>query len=132
MIKILIAEDDLVSRKYLSKVLSKYGECDLVVDGLEAIEAYMMSIRENEHYDLICLDVMMPKVDGVKALKVIRDLEEQNHVDSEKRSKIIMTTALGETEIVKTALEYGCDAYASKPINIEKLYEVIKKIGIEI
>lgn len=132
MNKILIAEDDLVSRKYLSKVLSKYGECDLVVDGLEAIEAYMMSIRENEHYDLICLDIMMPKVDGVKVLKVIRDLEVQNKVENEKHAKIIMTTALGETEIVRTALEYGCDAYAEKPINVEKLLEVIKKIGIDV
>jgi len=132
MNKILIAEDDLISRKYLSKVLSKYGECDLVVDGMEAIEAYMLSVRENEHYDLICLDIMMPKVDGVKVLKVIRDLEEQNKVDVNDRAKIIMTTALGETEVVKTALEYGCDAYASKPINIEKLLEVMEKLGIKI
>jgi len=132
MNKILIAEDDLVSRKYLSKVLSKYGECDLVVDGLEALEAYMMSVRENEHYDLICLDIMMPKVDGVKVLKVIRDLEVQNNVDADKRAKIIMTTALGETDVVKTALEYGCDAYASKPIDVEKLIEVMKNIGVAI
>ena len=130
MSKILIAEDDLVSRKFLSKVLSKYGECDLVVDGLEAIEAYVMSIKEKEHYDIICLDIMMPKVDGVKVLKVIRELEEQNKV--ENKAKVIMTTALGETDIVKTALEYGCDAYASKPINVEKLYEVIDNLGIKI
>ena len=39
MLRILIAEDDLVSRKYLNKVLSKYGQCDLVIDGLEAIDS---------------------------------------------------------------------------------------------
>lgn len=48
MNKILIAEDDMVSRKFLSKVLSEYGECDIVVDGLEAVEAFMMSSKENE------------------------------------------------------------------------------------
>ena len=132
MNRILIAEDDLVSRKFLSKILSKYGECDLVVDGLEAIEAYMLSIKEKEYYDLICLDIMMPKVDGVKVLKVIRDLEEQNKIDDENRAKIVMTTALGETQIVKTAMEYGCDAYAAKPLDVEKFLDVIKKIGIEI
>lgn len=132
MKKILIAEDDLISRKYLSKVLSKIGECDLVVDGLEAIEAYMISIKEKEYYDLICLDIMMPKVDGVKVLKIIRELEQQNKIENENRAKIIMTTALGETDIVKTAFDYGCDAYASKPINIEKLYEVIRNLGIDV
>lgn len=130
MKKILIAEDDFVSRKFLSKVLSEYGECDLVVDGLEALDAFMMSVKEKEYYDLICLDIMMPKVDGVKVLKTIRDIEEQKKVDTDKRAKIIMTTALGETQVVKTAMEYGCDAYASKPIDIQKLKEVMKKLGI--
>lgn len=130
MMKILIAEDDLVSRKFLSKVLSKYGECDLVVDGLEAIDAYMMSMREEETYELICLDIMMPKVDGVKVLKTIRDLETQKGIPQEERVKIIMTTALGETEVVQTSFEYGCDAYASKPIDITKLVEVMEKIGL--
>ena len=130
MNKILIAEDDMVSRKFLSKILSEYGECDIVVDGLEAVEAFMMSSKENEPYDIICLDIMMPKVDGIKVLKVIRDLETQNNIPEEKRSKIIMTTALGETEIVKQAMEYECDAYASKPINIDKLVQVMKKLGL--
>lgn len=131
MNKILIAEDDLVSRKFLNKIIAKYGECDLVVDGLEAVEAYMMAVREDEPYDLICLDIMMPKVDGVKVLKIIRDLEVQHNVPAEKKAKIIMTTALGETQVVKTALEYGCDAYASKPIDIGKLIEVMEKLGIK-
>lgn len=130
MNKILIAEDDLVSRKFLSKVLARHGECDLVVDGLEALDAYMLSIRENEPYDLICLDIMMPKVDGVKVLKAIRDLEAQNNIEPDERAKIIMTTALGETQVVQTAFEYGCDAYASKPIDIEKFFEVLGKLGL--
>jgi len=131
MNKILIAEDDVVSRKFLNKFFSKYGERDLVVDGLEALEAFMMSIKDEEYYDLVCLDIMMPKVDGVKALKVMRDLEVQHKLDESRCAKIIMTTALGETQVVKTALEYGCDAYASKPIDLEKLVEVLEKIGIK-
>jgi len=130
MLKILIAEDDLVSRKFLSKALSKYGECDLVVDGLEALDAYMIAMQEKQPYDLICLDIMMPKVDGVKVLKAIRDLESQNEIPSQERVKIIMTTALGETQVVQTAFEYGGDAYASKPIDISKFVEVMSKLGL--
>lgn len=126
---ILIVEDDMVSRKFLSKFLSRYGDCDLVVDGLEAIDAYLMATKEDSPYDLICLDVMMPKIDGIKVLKTIRDLEKQNDLAENERSKIIMTTVLGETQIVQSAFDYGCNAYASKPIDIEKLTEVLVKIG---
>ena len=128
--KILIAEDDLVSRKFLDKFLSKYGECDLVVDGLEALDAFLLALKEQEPYRLICLDIMMPKVDGIKVLKAIRDLEKQYGVLPEKRVKIIMTTALAEAQLVRTAFDYGCEAYAAKPIDTQKLIEVMEKLGL--
>ncbi len=129
MKRILIVEDDMVSRKFLSKFLSRYGECDLVVDGLEAIDAYLLAINDALPYHLICLDVMMPKIDGIKVLKTIRDLEKQNGLTEEQRCKIIMTTVLGDTNIVQSAFDYGCNAYASKPIDMKKMTEVLNKIG---
>lgn len=128
MVKSLIVEDDLTSRKFLYKLLSRYGECDLVVDGLEALDAFLLSLKENMPYDLICIDIMMPKVDGIKVLKHIKDLEEQK--GAVKRAKIIMTTALVDTQIVQNALDLGCDAYAAKPIDTEKLIEVLHKLGL--
>lgn len=128
--RILIAEDDLTSRKFLYKFLSRYGECDLVVDGLEALDAFLISLKENKPYDLICLDIMMPKVDGVKVLKHIKELETQKGVIPEKRAKIIMTTALAETQFVQNAFEIGCDAYAAKPIDTDKFVEVLEKLGL--
>lgn len=128
--KILIAEDDLVSRKFLFKFLSRFGECDLVVDGLEALDAYLLALKDETPYDLICLDIMMPKVDGVKVLKSIRDLEVQKSIPAEKRAKIIMTTALAETKFVQNAFEIGSDAYAAKPIDTEKLVEVLVKLNL--
>ena len=130
MLKILIAEDDLASRKFLSAFLSKYGECDIVVDGLEAIDAYMISMREKKPYDLICLDIMMPKIDGVKVLKAIREMEINKFILPDKRVKIIMTTALSGADLVQEAFQYGCEAYASKPIKTDKFVEVMYKIGL--
>lgn len=130
MLKILVAEDDLASRKFLSTFLSQYGDCDMVVDGLEAIDAYMISMRDKHPYDLICLDIMMPKLDGVKVLKAIREIETNKFILPEKRVKIIMTTALSEAELVQEAFQYGCEAYASKPINTAKFTEVMQKIGL--
>lgn len=128
--RILIAEDDLASRMFLSKFLSQYGECDIVVDGLETIDAYLLAMRERKPYDLLCLDVMMPKIDGVKVLRAIRDLEIQKFILPEKRLKIIITTALAETDLVKAAFEIGCDGYAAKPIDTERLVELLRKLNL--
>lgn len=128
--RILIAEDDMVSRKFLSKFLSKYGECDVVVDGMEALDAYLISVKENNPYDVICLDIMMPKVDGVKVLKAIRDFEKQRGIATDRKVKIIMITALDDTEYVHKAFELGCEAYAAKPIDTDKLIEVMKNLKI--
>ncbi|EQB87232.1 two-component system chemotaxis response regulator CheY [Clostridium punense] len=128
--RILIAEDDMTSRRFLSRFLSQYGECDVVVDGMEALDAYLISVKEKSPYDLICLDIMMPKVDGVRVLKAIRDFESQRGLLPEKRAKIIMITALAETDYVKKAFELGCEAYAAKPIDTEKLVEVMENLGV--
>ncbi|GCD10086.1 response regulator [Clostridium tagluense] len=128
--RILIAEDDFTSRLFMSKFLSKYGECDVVVDGIEALDAYLNSIKDGNSYDLICLDIMMPRLDGMKVLKSIRDIEKQKGIETEKRVKIIMTTALNDKKTVLKAYDSGCEAYAWKPIEIDKFILVMKNLGI--
>jgi Response regulators consisting of a CheY-like receiver domain and a winged-helix DNA-binding domain len=128
--KILVAEDDLVSRKFLLKFFSSYGRCDLVVDGLEAVDAFLLSVQEKDFYDVICLDIMMPKVNGTKVLKAIRDLETQQGMLPEKRSKVIIITALAETQFVQNAFEVGCEAYVMKPVDTNKLTEVLKDMSL--
>ena len=128
--RILIAEDDLASRIFMKKFLSKYGECDVVVDGIEAIDAYLNSINEGNIYDLICLDIMMPRLDGMKALESIRKIEKQKGIETEKKVKIIMTTALNDKDTVLNAYEAGCEAYAWKPIETEKFILVMKNLGL--
>jgi two-component system chemotaxis response regulator CheY len=128
--RILIAEDDYVSRKFMYKFLSKFGECDVTVDGMEAIEVFMMGLEEGLYYDLVCLDIMMPEVDGIKALKTMRKLEEENNIPKDKRAKIIMTTALNNTEKIFDSYESGSEAYAVKPIDTDKLIDVMKKLDL--
>ena len=110
--------------------MEKYGECDVTVDGKEAVEAYKMAIECGEPYDLICLDIMMPEMDGHQALRAIRKIEEESGVAEDKRVKIVMTTALSETRHVTKAFENGCTAYAGKPINQDKLEAMLKKFKL--
>jgi len=128
--KILIAEDDYVSRKFLLKFLSQYGDCDVTVDGMEAIEVFLMALEDKQYYDLICLDIMMPEVDGIKALKTIRKLELERSIPADKKSKIIMTTALNSTDEVLDSFDSGSEAYAVKPIDTDKLIDVMSKLGL--
>lgn len=128
--RILIAEDDFASRKFMLRFLSKYGECDITVDGVEAVDAFLMALDNDEGYDLICLDIMMPALDGYQALKAIKDIEEERQIPEEKRAKIIMTTALSEGRNVTKAFELGCVAYAGKPIDQEKFENVLRKLEL--
>jgi two-component system chemotaxis response regulator CheY len=130
--RILIAEDDFASRKFLNKLLSSYGECDITIDGVEAVDAFEMALDEGKPYDLICLDIMMPKLDGIKTLKAIREIEESRNIGKENKVKIIMTTALMDIKNVYDSFDSGCEAYASKPIDTEKLLEVMRKLGLSI
>ena len=97
--KILVAEDDFVSRKYLFKLLSQYGDCDMTVDGIETVEAFVIAHDAGEPYDLLCLDIMMPKIDGLKALQTIRDFEEKKGIGELERCKVIITSALSEFQL---------------------------------
>lgn len=128
--RILIAEDDFASRKALLKFLSIYGECDVTVDGMEAIDAYMMALEEGNPYSLVCLDVMMPIMDGYQALKNIRDIEKERNMSEEEAVKVIMTTALNEEKNVKKAFELGCTVYCAKPIDMEKLKSTMQQLGL--
>lgn len=128
--KILLAEDDFVTRKFMVNFLSKYGECDVTVDGMEAVDAFMMALEDDEPYDLACLDIMMPVMDGYQALVAIRKLEKEKNIPEDKMVKVIMTTALNEERNVKMAFELGCSIYSGKPINQDRFEQALQKLGL--
>ncbi len=129
--RILIVEDDFISRKLLQKTLSQFGECDIAVDGREAIEAVRLAAGEGRTYDLICMDIMMPHIDGISALKAIRKSEKDSGVSAVDEVKVIMTTALNDPKTVVDSLyRAGATSYVVKPINTRELLSEIKKLGL--
>ena len=128
--RILLAEDDFATRKFMISFLSKYGECDVTVDGMEAVDAFMMALEDDEPYDLVCLDIMMPVMDGYQALKGIREMEQERGISKDAGAKIIMMTALNDESNVKMAFDLGCTVYAPKPVDFDKLKKLLIKLGL--
>ncbi|MBF0284436.1 MAG: response regulator [Magnetococcales bacterium] len=125
--KILLVEDDKFSIELLEGILSPYAECDRAVDGREAVEFFEAALRREEPYDLICLDIMMPEMNGQDALKKIRALE----VDLDVPQTVIwMTTALdASSEKIEAIYKGGCNAYITKPYTREKVLTHLRDHG---
>jgi two-component system chemotaxis response regulator CheY len=128
--KILIVEDDIFSRKFLQKFLSGFGNCKTAINAIEGVDFFLTAHKEKKPFNLICLDIMMPKIDGISMLKTIRNFEEQKYIDKTDAVKIIMMSALSDKKTVMESYESGCDAYVSKPLDINKITEIFKKLKL--
>jgi two-component system, chemotaxis family, chemotaxis protein CheY len=128
--RILIVEDDSDSRRYIHKILSSYGKCDLTVNGIEAIDAFLLAVDENEPYDLVCIDIMMPKVDGVKVLKIVRDIERQKGIMHDQRVKIIVISALSDKTLIEQCMQYGCNKYIVKPYEVVQVVDTLRELKL--
>lgn len=127
--RILLAEDDPDSRIFLESVLSEYGRCDAAANGYECT-AYIAGIVESTgaFYDLVCIDIMFPQINGIELLKAIRDTEKKIGCP---RAKIIMVTALSDRKTVRECYSLGCDDFLTKPVDRKTLKESLAKLGIE-
>ncbi|MGA9119842.1 MAG: response regulator [Bacteroidota bacterium] len=127
--KILIVEDDYVSRTILRRLLLPYGETHIAVDGEEGITAFASAQNTGQPFDLVCLDIMLPRKDGQSVLREIRALESARPTDTLKPARIIMTTALSDRSNVVEAIKH-CDGYLVKPYKKEKLIECLIGLGL--
>ncbi len=128
--KCLIAEDDLVARKVLETILSEISECHTASNGEKALAAFTVALDQGDPYDLLCLDIMMPEMDGHQVLKAIRELEEAAGVDELSCVKIIMITSTTDPHHVLGAFRAGCEAYIVKPVDRSKLFGEMNKLAL--
>jgi two-component system, chemotaxis family, chemotaxis protein CheY len=127
--RILVVEDDTASSFVLTTFLKPLGETIAAADGKAGIEAFREAHAEGRPFDLVCLDIMMPQLDGQGVLRALRAYEEEKKIDRKKSARVIMTTALGDKLNLIEALP-RCDAYLQKPIDRKELLFYIKKFGL--
>ena len=132
MTKVLIVDDQLINRQLLINMLQKHVDlCHEVENGREAVNAFMLSLDQQEPYDLILLDIMMPVLDGREALQEIRQVEKERGIGGHDMVKVLMTTAVNEAKTIVGAFIGGsCEGYLTKPIEMKKLFEFLKQFGL--
>jgi two-component system chemotaxis response regulator CheY len=126
----LIVEDDFTNRLLLQSLLSRYGECHVAVNGREALEAFRLAQSGGQCYDLVCMDIQMPEMDGLQAVHEIRQMEKAAGADGCYPARIIMTTASNDAASVSQSVEEHCDGYLLKPINASRLVHELQTLGL--
>ena len=128
--RFLIVDDDPACRVLLRTILSPYADCDLAFDGTEGIDAFRLALEDGCPYDLICLDIMMPGINGHDALKAVRKLEAEHGIYGSDGVKVIMTTALRDSKHCIRSFKEGCECYLTKPINEDELIDRMHELGV--
>lgn len=129
--KCLIAEDHLLSRRILKELLSPQFDCDIAVNGQEAIDSFQLAHTSKQPYDVIFMDIMMPVVDGMEALLCIRTLERKMEIPHALAVKVIMTTALDDPHtVIRSFNECEADSFIVKPLSRHKLANELRKLKL--
>jgi signal transduction histidine kinase/DNA-binding response OmpR family regulator len=116
-LRLLVAEDNLVNQKVITKLLEKLGcRTDVVMDGAQAVAAI-----ERGHYDVVFMDVQMPEMDGYEATRLIR-----RRLPAERQPWIVALTANSLSGDWEKCLEAGMDEFLSKPVTLNSVALALK------
>ncbi len=130
--KILVVDDEMVSREKMKMIMGHFGECDAVESGADAMEKFVSAWNSWSPYDLISLDVQMPEMDGVEVLNRIRGMEREKNVPENKRVKVVMVTARSDKDTIMTSIQAGCNDYVVKPFDKTIVAKKLTKLGFHV
>jgi two-component system, chemotaxis family, chemotaxis protein CheY len=122
----LIIEDEMTALIKMKAMLSAYGEGTGVTNGYQALEQCAAAIKKSAPFDLITIDIGLPKISGLKVLQAINKLEGDHHVPASKK---IMVTASGTKENLIKAASSGCDGFMVKPVKKDTMEEKMAALG---
>ncbi len=129
--KCLVVDDEFSSRKILCDFLSNNFDVDVASNGEEALAAFKIAYDENSPYRLICMDIMMPNMDGKEATRQIRQYETELGIPSAEECNVLMITALDDPKTVFDALyASGATTYIVKPVVRSQLFDALRKMRL--
>lgn len=129
--KCLVIDDDFDSRRLLQKILHPFAYVDVATDGEEGVLAFHQALKENEPYQLITLDLVMPNSDGQQALREIREIEKEMGIAKKDGVKIIVVSGLDDNQEIHDAFFLGnATSYMMKPVRRQILLEEVENLGL--
>lgn len=129
--KCLVVDDEFYSRKILCELLSHNFDVDVAINGEEAVTAFKMAYDENRMYSLVCMDIMMPNMDGKEATRLIRQYEAELGVPPAEECNVLMVTALDDPKTVfESFYASGATTYIVKPVMRSQLFDALRKMRL--
>jgi two-component system chemotaxis response regulator CheY len=120
----LIVDDDEMGRMMLATLLEEFGPCDQAENGKEALALLDNAVAASTPYDLICLDIIMPVMNGTETLRQIRERDQQQG----DRTKVFMISACNSPQDIENAFFEGdCDDYVVKPFRREAVTQMLSR-----
>jgi len=129
--RILIIDDEMVSRTKLELIMEYFGDCETLDHGNDALAVFHEAHQENNPFDLIMLDINLPGMDGIQLLSAIRTAEKELNIDKSRQAKILMTSSYRDKERIVASIQSGCDDYIGKPFNQDLIRNKLDKLGIK-
>lgn len=126
--KILIVEDDPTTAEIMKIVVREHGEFRHAANGQLGYDLYCDAYEQEEPFDLIFMDIMMPVADGQEALAAIRQFEEENGLSQAEGVQVVMLSCIDDPIEVYEALSSGAIEYLTKPIERKKVESVIDRV----
>lgn len=131
MLRILVVEDEPVNREFLLLCLRGLGDCLAVVCGEDAVAAQRNALEQNQPFDVVFLDIMLPGINGLQTLEQVRALEHSHGVPQERRVPVIVTTGLDDDRTASRAFVQGqALSYITKPFQADQITEELRKLGL--
>lgn len=120
----LIVDDDDIGRLMLATFLEDFGPCDQAENGKVALDMIDLAATEGSPYSLLCLDIIMPVMDGTQTLREIRERDQQRG----GRTKVFMISACNSPQDIEDAFFEGdCDDYVVKPFQREAVTQMLQR-----
>ena len=129
--KILIVDDEAVSRAKLKLIMETFGDCQTVEGGREAVALFLKSCQDKSPFDLVMLDIGLPDKDGTRVLSEIREVERDLNGPFGQKVKILMVTSMKDKGSIITCIQSGCNDYIVKPFDINVIRKKLEKLGIQ-
>ncbi|OGG99359.1 MAG: hypothetical protein A2600_02215 [Candidatus Lambdaproteobacteria bacterium RIFOXYD1_FULL_56_27] len=125
-------DDELLSRRVMSTILSDFGEVVEAETGTQAIELFRLSLESRDRFTAITLDVDLPDFKGHQVLTEIRKLEQTSSPIFRFPTKVLMVTSHADKETVVASIQAGCDQYVIKPASPKAVLKKLQEMGVEV